>query len=320
MWIISKIKNSKTSHIKKIEHEVGDKTFSSNIVFTPQFNFYLMYSTDISESRAKEMILGKLSKYFSPQVFSSIFTGELDVKIDTRRKNLTIFFSDIKGFTSLTEKLEPEQLTNLIADYLTEMTDIAMKYGGTVDKYIGDAIMIFFGDPDTRGIKIDAVSCVKMALEMLTRLSVIKKKWESQGISDNLSIRIGIHSDICTVGNFGSKDRLDYTVLGNGVNLASRLEGLAKPNTILISDSTYNIIKEEIDCTASEEVKVKGKLQPVKTYKVNDVLSGHRNTDIFYEDEGFLLNIEESKITNVDLIIDNLKKSILKLKSNKREK
>ena len=320
MWIISKIKNSKTSHIKKIEHEVGDKTFSSNIVFTPQFNFYLMYSTDISESREKEMILGKLSKYFSPQVFSSIFTGELDVKIDTRRKNLTIFFSDIKGFTSLTEKLEPEQLTNLIADYLTEMTDIAMKYGGTVDKYIGDAIMIFFGDPDTRGIKIDAVSCVKMALEMLTRLSVIKKKWESQGISDNLSIRIGIHSDICTVGNFGSKDRLDYTVLGNGVNLASRLEGLAKPNTILISDSTYNIIKEEIECTASEEVKVKGKLQPVKTYKVNDVLSGHRNTDIFYEDEGFLLNIEESKITNVDLIIDNLKKSILKLKSNKREK
>ena len=319
-WIISKIKNSKTSHIKKIEHEVGHKTFSSNIVFTPQFNFYLMYSTDISESRAKEMILGKLSKYFSPQVFSSIFTGELDVKIDTRRKNLTIFFSDIKGFTSLTEKLEPEQLTNLIADYLTEMTDIAMKYGGTVDKYIGDAIMIFFGDPDTKGIKIDAVSCVKMALEMLTRLSVIKKKWESQGISDNLSIRIGIHSDICTVGNFGSKDRLDYTVLGNGVNLASRLEGLAKPNTILISDSTYNIIKEEIDCTASEEVKVKGKLQPVKTYKVNDVLSGHRNTDIFYEDEGFLLNIEESKITNVDLIIDNLKKSILKLKSNKREK
>ena len=320
MWIISKIKNSKTSHIKKIEHEVGDKTFSSNIVFTPQFNFYLMYSTDISESREKEMILGKLSKYFSPQVFSSIFTGELDVKIDTRRKNLTIFFSDIKGFTSLTEKLEPEQLTNLVADYLTEMTDIAMKYGGTVDKYIGDAIMIFFGDPDTKGIKTDAVSCVKMALEMLTRLSVIKKKWESQGISDNLSIRIGIHSDICTVGNFGSKDRLDYTVLGNGVNLASRLEGLAKSNTILISDSTYNIIKEEIDCTASEEVKVKGKLQPVKTYKVNDVLSGYRNTDIFYEDEGFLLNIEESKITNVDLIIDNLKKSILKLKSNKREK
>ncbi|MDA9991715.1 adenylate/guanylate cyclase domain-containing protein [Candidatus Marinimicrobia bacterium] len=319
-WIISKIIKSKTSPIKKIEHKVGHKTFSSNIVFTPQFNFYLMYSTDISESRAKEMILGKLSKYFSPQVFSSIFTGELDVKIDTRRKNLTIFFSDIKGFTSLTEKLEPEQLTNLIADYLTEMTDIAMKYGGTVDKYIGDAIMIFFGDPDTKGIKTDAVSCVKMALEMLTRLSVIKKKWESQGISDNLSIRIGIHSDICTVGNFGSKDRLDYTVLGNGVNLASRLEGLAKPNTILISDSTYNIIKEEIDCAASEEVKVKGKLQPIKTYKVNDVLSEHRKTDIFYEDEGFLLNIEESKITNVDLIIDNLKKSILKLKLNKREK
>ena len=108
-----------------------------------------MYSTDISEAKTKEMILEKLSKYFSPQVFNSIFSGELDVTINTSRKNLTIFFSDIKGFTLLTEKLEPEQLTNLIADYLTEMTNIAIKYGGTVDKYIGDAIMIFFGDPKT---------------------------------------------------------------------------------------------------------------------------------------------------------------------------
>ena len=103
--------------------------------------------------------------------------------------------------------------------------------------------MIFFGDPKTAGIKKDAVSCVRMAMEMLSKLKIIKKKWRDQGISDKLSIRIGIHSDICTVGNFGSKDRLDYTVLGNGVNLASRLEGLAGSNSILISENTYNIIK-----------------------------------------------------------------------------
>ena len=318
-WIISKIENSNGSGLKNIEHHVGQKTFSSDIVFTPQFEFYLMYSTDISEAKTKEMILEKLSKYFSPQVFNSIFSGELDVTINTSRKNLTIFFSDIKGFTLLTEKLEPEQLTNLIADYLTEMTNIAIKYGGTVDKYIGDAIMIFFGDPKTTGLKEDAVSCVRMAMEMLSKLKVIKKKWRDQGISDELSIRIGIHSDICTVGNFGSKDRLDYTVLGNGVNLASRLEGLADSNSILISENTYNIIKDEISCKPSNEVQVKGKLHPVKTYIVESLSQVTQNSEIVAKDDGFLLKIDESTITNRDVIIKKLEQSIKKLKKSEKK-
>ena len=319
-WIISKIEDTDASELKNIEHNVGNKIFSSDIVFTPQFDFYLMYCTDISESKAKEMILEKLSKYFSPQVFNSIFSGELDVKINTSRKNLTIFFSDIKGFTSLTEKLEPEQLTSLVADYLTEMTDIAIKYGGTVDKYIGDAIMIFFGDPKSDGVKRDAISCVRMAMEMLTRLTIIKKKWKHQGITDDLAIRIGIHSDICTVGNFGSKDRLDYTVLGNGVNLASRLEGLADPNSVLISENTFNIVKEEIDCEISDEVTVKGKLHPVKTYKVRGLSTNKQSSEILMEDRGFLLNIDESMIEDKDAVIKKLEQSVKKLKSKKSER
>ncbi|MFL3013607.1 MAG: adenylate/guanylate cyclase domain-containing protein [Candidatus Neomarinimicrobiota bacterium] len=242
------------------------------------------------------------------------------LKINTSRKNLTIFFSDIKGFTSLTEKLEPEQLTKLVADYLTEMTDIAIKYGGTVDKYIGDAIMIFFGDPKSNGIKKDAISCVRMAIEMLTRLNIIKKKWKHQGITDDLSVRIGIHSDICTVGNFGSKDRLDYTVLGNGVNLASRLEGLADPNSVLISENTFNIIKGEIDCESSDEVTVKGKLHPVKTYKVKGLSINKHSTEILMEDKGFLLNIDESIIEDKSAIIKKLEQSVIKLKSKKSER
>ena len=318
-WIISKIEDTDASELKNIEHNVGNKIFSSDIVFTPQFDFYLMYCTDVSESKAKEMILEKLSKYFSPQVFNSIFSGELDVKINTSRKNLTIFFSDIKGFTSLTEKLEPEQLTGLVADYLTEMTDIAIKYGGTVDKYIGDAIMIFFGDPKSDGVKRDAISCVRMAMEMLTRLTIIKKKWKHQGITDDLAIRIGIHSDICTVGNFGSKDRLDYTVLGNGVNLASRLEGLADPNSVLISENTFNIVKKEIDCEMSDEVTVKGKLHPVKTYKVRGLSMNKQSSEILMEDRGFLLNIDESIIEDKDAVIKKLEQSVKKLKAKKSD-
>ena len=164
-----------------------------------------MYSTDVSEAKTKEMILEKLSKYFSPQVFNSIFNGELDVTINTSRKNLTIFFSDIKGFTLLTEKLEPEQLTNLIADYLTEMTNIAIKYGGTVDKYIGDAIMIFFGDPVSKGYRDDAINCVRMAIAMQKKMKEMSFEFTSKyKLTIPLKIRIGINSGECTVGNFGS--------------------------------------------------------------------------------------------------------------------
>ena len=107
-----------------------------------------------------------MAKYFSPQVYESIFTGDLEVRIQTKRKRLTVFFSDIKGFGQLTERLEPEVLTELITEYLTAMTAIAVKHGGTVDKYIGDAVMVFFGDPNSNGTKKDALACIRMALEM----------------------------------------------------------------------------------------------------------------------------------------------------------
>ena len=127
------------------------------------------------------------------------------------------------------------------------MTDIAIEYGGTVDKYIGDAIMIFFGDPNSNGKKMDAIACVSMALKMKKILKTLRKSWEETGLSESLDVRMGIHTDVCTVGNFGSKDRLDYTVLGNGVNLASRLESSASSNEILISENTHNLVKMKLN-------------------------------------------------------------------------
>nr|MCS5651384.1 adenylate/guanylate cyclase domain-containing protein [Candidatus Neomarinimicrobiota bacterium] len=249
------------------------------------------------------------------QVYDSIFTGELDVNINTTRKNLTIFFSDIKGFTTITEKLEPETLTELITDYLTEMTNIAIDHGGTVDKYIGDAIMIFFGDPTTKGVKDDAVTCVRMAMKMKERLRSIRRKWRSFGIAEGLDIRIGIHTDVCTVGNFGSEDRLDYTVLGNGVNLASRLESAAKTNEILISENTYNIINKEIKCEYIDEISVKGRSHPVKTFQVEDLIPNEiESNDLNYETDGFSVILDEGKIKNKNEIIDYLERSLDHLK------
>lgn len=313
--IINNLTKPNSNDTSNMEFEVGDKTYYFNLVKIYEFDFYLLYCTDITDTKDKERILAKLSKYFSPQVYSSIFTGELDVNINTNRKSLTVFFSDIKGFTTITEKLEPEILTELITYYLTEMTDIAIEYGGTVDKYIGDAIMIFFGDPNTEGIKKDAISCVAMALKMRRKVKVIRKKWESFGLTEALDVRMGIHTDVCTVGNFGSQDRLDYTVLGNGVNLASRLETLANPNEILISENTYNVIRNDIRCTYFDEIKVKGKSHPIKTFQVqNLILDKSDRETIDFETDGFSLMLRKEQIKNREKIIDYLKKSLNLLK------
>src|SRR6185295_102882 len=162
-----------------------------------------------------------------------------EVKIASRRKELTVFFSDIAGFTETTDRLESEDLTRLLNHYLTEMSQIALSYGATVDKYVGDAIVIFFGDPETRGVKEDALACVKMAIAMRQKMAELQDTWRDSGIANPLRCRIGINTGFCTVGNFGSEDRMDYTIIGSGVNLASRLESASAPGEILLSYETY---------------------------------------------------------------------------------
>ena len=251
----------------------------------------------------------KLSKYFSPEVYNSLFTGELDVKVQTQRKLLTIFFSDLEGFTELTERLEPEVLTELLTHYLTEMSKIALRWGGTIDKYIGDAIMIFFGDPASKGEKADAVNCVRMAMEMVDQLAEVRAIWKDKGLALPLNARMGIHTGICTVGNFGSEDRLDYTVIGNGVNLASRLESNAKPNSILISEDTYLHVRSEINCSKNNTIKVKGVSYPVQTYKVEGFMMDQADQFGLTEHQipGLSLILDQSKIENRALVRKKIK-------------
>jgi len=186
------------------------------------------------KTNALERLSGQLAKYLSPQVYDSIFTGRSEVTVASRRKKLTIFFSDLEGFTETTERLESEDLTHLLNHYLTEMSKIALLYGGTIDKYVGDAILIFFGDPETKGVKADAVACVSMAIAMRKRMRELDSVWRASGIEKPPRCRTGINTGFCTVGNFGSEDRMDYTIIGGGVNLACRLEQMAPPGEILI--------------------------------------------------------------------------------------
>jgi class 3 adenylate cyclase/PAS domain-containing protein len=222
------------------------------------------------KSKSMEQLSSQIAKYLSPQIYESISTGKREVKVASHRRKLSIFFSDIAGFTETAEQLESEELTKLLNHYLTEMSAIALAHGATIDKYVGDAIVIFFGDPETRGVKEDALTCVKMAIAMREKMVELQGTWRESGIANPLRCRIGINTGFCTVGNFGSAARMDYTIIGSGVNLASRLESASAPGEILISYETYALVKDEILCSKFGEITVKGISHPVETYKVVD--------------------------------------------------
>jgi class 3 adenylate cyclase len=150
------------------------------------------------------------------------------------------------------------------------MSAIALSHGATIDKYVGDAIIIFFGDPETRGVHEDAFACVDMAIAMRKRMRELQDVWRAAGIEKPLQCRIGINTGYCTVGNFGSEDRMDYTIIGGGVNLASRLEAAATPGEILMSYETYAAVRRRIHCEERGQISVKGIAYPVATYQVVD--------------------------------------------------
>lgn len=220
------------------------------------------------QSTALERLSNQLAKYLSPQVYASIFEGTNRGDITSRRKKLTVFFSDIVGFTEITERLEAEDLTRILNQYLTEMSEIALSHGATIDKFVGDAIVIFFGDPESRGVKEDAIACARMALAMKKRLQELNEELFEIGIEKPLQCRTGINTGYCTVGNFGSSERMDYTAIGNGVNIASRLESTAMTGEIRVSHETYANIKDEIQCGNSNQVSVKGIKFPIATYEI----------------------------------------------------
>jgi len=221
-------------------------------------------------ARRLQALSEKLGRYLAPQVYKSLFDGSRDAEIRTQRKKLTVFFSDIKDFTASTAKWQPEDITFLLNSYFSEMSKIALEYGGTLDKFIGDAMVIFFGDPDTLGVKDDALQCVKMALAMQRRMSELQILWREMGSDKTFQVRMGINTGYCDVGNFGSDLRMDYTIIGSEVNLAARLEQAADPGGILISKETWGLVRDEIVVDDHEPVAAKGFADPVEVYAVRE--------------------------------------------------
>ena len=225
--------------------------------------------TVLEQNKALETVSTQLGKYMSPQLYQAIFSGQQKSEIESKRKKLTVFFSDIADFTEITDQLESEELTALLNRYLTEMSKIAIEYGATIDKFIGDAIVLYFGDPDSKGVKEDATACVHMAIAMQKRMNELQDEWLDLGLERTFQLRIGINTGYCTVGNFGSEDRMDYTIIGSEVNLAARLESAADVGSILLANETHSLVKDWLLAEEGEAITAKGFSRPIKTFRVS---------------------------------------------------
>lgn len=241
--------------------------------------------------QAFEELSIKLSKYLPPQIHQALFSGKQDTRVATQRKKLTVFFSDIKEFTSTAESLQPEALTEYLNEYFSEMTKIALDYGATIDKYIGDAMMLFFGDPESKGVAEDAIACVEMAVKMQNRMKVLGEQWKKRGFETPFVIRIGINTGYCNVGNFGSEERLSYTIIGGEVNVAQRLESNAEPGGILLSYETYSHVKHLFKAEEKPSVHLKGITREIKTFALRERIENTQEVLQWSHPAGVQINV-----------------------------
>lgn len=249
-----------------------------------------------------EQLSAQLAKYLPAQLYRAIFSGEQQGELATRRKKLTVFFSDIKDFTAITEDLQPEDLTWILNDYFTEMTRIAADYGATINKFVGDAMSMFFGDADSQGVEADAAACVRMAAAMQQHMVMLRDRWRRRGFEKPFHMRIGISTGYCNVGNFGSPDRMDYTIIGSPVNLAARLENAAEPDGILIAYETQALVGDIVQAEPQAPLTVKGIPRPVQAFAVRAVLddAAGQNRYIRHELDGALLSVDFERLSVAD--------------------
>jgi adenylate cyclase len=219
--------------------------------------------------KEEERIRERLQRFFSPGVVGKIMSDEKTVSLGGENRTATILFSDIRGFTSLTERIQTVTSVEILNDFLSTMSEEVFLHEGTLDKYIGDCIMAIFGAPVAHAD--DALRAIKAALGMKKRVHQLKEQWRDKldvSVREVFEIGIGIHTGEVIAGNVGSIKRMEYTVVGTAVNLASRLENVAKPGQILISRSTYACAKEFIEARKLPPVELKNISRPVEVYEV----------------------------------------------------
>ena len=300
------------------------------IIFVNFTNYYqnrrvlkldMQRQTYLKEMNRYIELSNQLSRYAPIQLWQSIMRGESEAKLEYKRKKITIFFSDIQGFTELSETLIPDDLAFVLNDYLSHMTEIAKQYGGTIDKFMGDAILIFFGDPDSQGVEQDAKNCIDMAMAMRQQMKFLRERWVKMGYPA-LHVRMGVSTGYCHVGNYGAVHRMAYTIVGRDANLAARLQSAADIDEILISDETYKLVRNHYLCAPQAPVELKGIQGDVKSWQVMEKYSAREDNQQWfdYEYKGFqlVLNLEEIQNYEYPELVTVLEKMVERLKVQQR--
>ncbi|MBI5215283.1 MAG: HAMP domain-containing protein [Ignavibacteriae bacterium] len=215
--------------------------------------------------KEREFVKDTFSRYVPKEVVDQIMEKKIRPHLEGELRNVTVFFSDIRGFTKMTERLGAEQIVKMLNRYFTAMTEVVLQFEGIIDKFAGDEIMVVFGAPVHHDD--DPLRAVRMGLAMQKRMQSLNEEFAKEGM-EKISIGIGINSGTAIAGNIGSEKRLTYSVIGDDVNLASRLVERAGPREIIISDATHELVKEYFHCKSLGELNVKGKTHPVAMYLV----------------------------------------------------
>jgi adenylate cyclase len=220
-----------------------------------------------TEEKEKLWIKQAFGHYLSKEVINELLSNPSKLKLGGERRKLTVFFSDVRGFTTFSESHQPEEVVAMLNEILTEQVKMVFKYQGTLDKFVGDELMAFWGAPGVLHLEDHPIVAVRTAIEIQERIKTLQEKWVGEH-KEPLKIGIGINSGDMVVGNMGSAEMMDYTVIGDNVNLGARLCSAAGPGEIIISEATYEPIKDQIEAEKLEPILVKGKAKPVSIYKV----------------------------------------------------
>lgn len=247
------------------------------LVIGATYTFIVLYFY-LSEKKSKKELHSIFGKYVSPVVINELLKNPELLKLGGDRKEITVFFSDIRGFTTISEGIPPEKLVHILNEYLSAMTKIVLNHNGVVDKYIGDAIMAFWGAPLPEENHAE-LACLT-AIDMSKNLAELRKKWKNEGFPE-IRIGIGLNTGEAVIGNLGSYDRFDYTAIGDTINLGSRLEGITKQYgvEIVISESTQERVKDRFVTRKLDLVAVKGKKKPIFIYELVGQEGGMKKED-----------------------------------------
>lgn len=282
---------------------------ASILVVIFQFRYfyhkYISFESSLSQSTKRlttmVSVINKLTRFVPPQIWQPIVKTDSPVSVSNKRAKLSIMFSDIAGFTELSDSLSADDLADILNTYMHCMTMIASKHGAVLDKFIGDGMVCFFGEPDSRGARQDALDCVAMAVDMRREMRSLRQRWRLMGF-DGLDVRIGITTGYCHVGNFGSSSRLSYTLIGKEANLASRLELSAIKGEILISETTYDYICHDYECQFAGAYDLKGFDNKINALQVldPDVHSGRLSKWVDHTLPAFNLHLNFKDIKDND--------------------